>query len=104
MRLRINPKWRIAHCFQSKYFKNQARYEKSLTSPKIDNFIRFFKQDNKKFCCHYPVGGLDRCMGLLDEVGIKRGIPGGFPRERKFVPVCGVVRSKRRRVDRGKLP
>jgi hypothetical protein len=96
MRLRINPKWRIAHCFQSKYFKNQARYEKSLTSPKIDNFIRFFKQDNKKFCCHYPVGGLDRCMGLLDEVGIKRGIPGGFPRERKFVPVCGVVRSKRR--------
>jgi hypothetical protein len=23
-------KWRTAHCFQSKYFKNQARYEKAV--------------------------------------------------------------------------
>jgi hypothetical protein len=63
MRLRINLKWRTVHCFQSKYFKNEANYEKSLKSSKIDNFKRVFKQDNKNFLLPLPVGGLDRCMG-----------------------------------------
>ena len=49
IRLRINPWWRPAHCFQSKYFQNQARCQKSVKYFR-DNYKRSFKSDNKNFC------------------------------------------------------
>ena len=45
MHILNNPRWRTVHCFQWKYFKNQARYEKSVKTLK-DNFKRSFKFDS----------------------------------------------------------
>jgi sRNA-binding regulator protein Hfq len=38
----IIPRWRTAHCFWSKYFENQARYEK-VVKVFIYNFKSSFK-------------------------------------------------------------
>jgi hypothetical protein len=44
-----NPRWRTAHCFQSKYFKNRGRYEKSVANI-IDNFkVNVLSNETIKF-------------------------------------------------------
>jgi hypothetical protein len=46
-----------AHCFQSKYFKNHARYEKSVTTFYIILEIIWNVPSNETiiFCCHCPL-------------------------------------------------
>jgi hypothetical protein len=50
--LTIIPRWRTAHYFWSKYFENQARYEKGVL---IYNFKSSFKWDKVRFYCHIPL-------------------------------------------------